>query len=163
MPIDKLIYDCIVIGGGPGGLVSAIYLKRFRRQVRIVARDESRVKYVPVIRNLIGYADGISGRKLLHRLYKQAHNYKRRSKGFMWSVTARNLWRRVQQQLATQHGGRYSYSQSPKQIVRERTNSVDVLFLKYHSSWYLNDIESMDRNTDLFLPRPQLWDHVGRN
>jgi thioredoxin reductase (NADPH) len=74
-PQSENVLDCIVIGGGPAGLVTAIYLKRFRRDILLVDNNDSRVKIVPTIRNLVGYADGISGKNLLHRLYKQAHKY----------------------------------------------------------------------------------------
>ncbi len=70
----QIFYDCI-IGGGPAGLVASVYLRWFRRSVLVFDRGDSRVKPIPKIRNLIGYADGISGKQLLHRLYKQAHMY----------------------------------------------------------------------------------------
>lgn len=64
-------YDCIVVGAGPGGLVSAIYLKRFRRRVLVVANGRPRARRAPLIRNLVGYDRGISGRALLARLRRQ--------------------------------------------------------------------------------------------
>ncbi|MGE0528131.1 MAG: NAD(P)/FAD-dependent oxidoreductase [Bdellovibrionales bacterium] len=69
------LYDCIVIGAGPGGLVSAIYLQRFRRKVLLVDGGEARVQRVPRIRNLVGYPGGISGSTLLRRLHRQLRNY----------------------------------------------------------------------------------------
>jgi thioredoxin reductase (NADPH) len=69
-------FDCIVIGGGPGGLVAAIYLKRFRRSVCLVDGGHSRASKIPRIRNLIGYVDGISGSRLLENLRAQANELK---------------------------------------------------------------------------------------
>lgn len=66
-----LIYDCAVIGGGPGGLVAALYLKRLRRSALLVSGGEPRAARIPKIRNLIGYSKGISGHSLLRRLHRQ--------------------------------------------------------------------------------------------
>lgn len=68
-------YDCVVIGGGPGGLVSALYLGRFRRKVLLVDAGKPRARWIPEIRNLIGYKDGLSGLELLKRLRQQVHHY----------------------------------------------------------------------------------------
>lgn len=68
-------YDCIIIGGGPGGLVSALYLGRFRRKVLLIDAGQSRARWIPRIRNLIGYAKGLTGPQLLKRLRKQVAQY----------------------------------------------------------------------------------------
>jgi len=65
------LYDCIIIGGGPGGLVAAIYLQRLRRRVLLIDGGEPRAARIPKIRNLIGYEEGISGKELLRRLHRQ--------------------------------------------------------------------------------------------
>jgi thioredoxin reductase (NADPH) len=65
------IYDCAVIGGGPGGLVSALYLRRFDRSVALVEHGKPRAAWIPRTRNLIGYDRGISGKLLLRRLNRQ--------------------------------------------------------------------------------------------
>ena len=72
----EAVYDCIVIGGGPAGLTAAIYLARFHRRVLVVDKGNSRMAAAPRIRNLIGYADGISGNALLRRLKRQLALYK---------------------------------------------------------------------------------------
>ena len=33
------VYDCIVVGAGPGGLQAAIYLGRYNRKVLLIDRD----------------------------------------------------------------------------------------------------------------------------
>lgn len=72
----SITHDCIIIGGGPGGLVCSIYLQRFHRNILLIDRGDARVRNAPKIRNLVGYADGISGHQLLLRLRKQTLQYK---------------------------------------------------------------------------------------
>lgn len=69
-------YDCAIIGAGPGGLVAALYLSRFKRKVLIVDAGHSRAQWIPRIRNLIGYGPGLDGLTLLKRLKKQVTRYK---------------------------------------------------------------------------------------
>lgn len=66
-----VLYDAIVIGGGPGGLVAALYLRRLSRRVLLIDGGASRAVRIPKIRNLVGYAEGISGATLLERLHQQ--------------------------------------------------------------------------------------------
>ena len=65
------VFDCAVIGAGPGGLVAAIYLQRLRRRVLVISAGEPRAARIPRIRNLVGYAEGIAGTELLARLNAQ--------------------------------------------------------------------------------------------
>jgi thioredoxin reductase (NADPH) len=64
-------YDCIVVGGGPGGLVASLYLKRFLRKVLLIQSGTPRAAWIPSTHNLIGYFHGISGPTLLRRLNQQ--------------------------------------------------------------------------------------------
>jgi thioredoxin reductase (NADPH) len=52
-------------------LVSALYLKRFRRKVALVHGGKPRIAWGPRVRNLVGYDRGISGKMLLKRLERQ--------------------------------------------------------------------------------------------
>ncbi len=65
-----------MIGGGPGGLISALYLCRFKRSVVLFDGGESRARWIPKIRNLIGYVGGISGQQLLKNLRRQLNVFK---------------------------------------------------------------------------------------
>lgn len=67
----KNTYECAVIGGGPGGLVTALYLKRFQRSVVVIDAGQPRAQWIPRLRNLVGYSKGLSGLALLHRLHEQ--------------------------------------------------------------------------------------------
>ncbi len=60
-------YDCVVVGAGPGGLIAAIYLRRFRRNILLVNSGVSRASLIPKVHNLV-YKGKVSGKKLLRTL-----------------------------------------------------------------------------------------------
>jgi thioredoxin reductase (NADPH) len=66
--------DCVVIGGGPAGLLAAVYLGRYRRSVRVMDAGESRAAKIPESHNYPGFF-GIAGPELLQRLNAQASQY----------------------------------------------------------------------------------------
>ena len=68
-------FDCLIVGGGPGGLTAGIYLGRFRRRVLLVDAGESRASWIPTSHNYPGFPDGVNGRELLARLTAQAARY----------------------------------------------------------------------------------------
>ncbi|MGZ8288581.1 MAG: NAD(P)/FAD-dependent oxidoreductase [Telluria sp.] len=69
------IYDTLIIGGGPGGLTAAVYLRRFRRDVLVVDKGNSRLQLIPVTHNFPGFPDGIRGTQLLENLRSQLARY----------------------------------------------------------------------------------------
>lgn len=69
------VYDTLIIGGGPGGLTAALYLRRFRRNVIVIDRGRSRLQLIPVTHNFPGFPDGICGLQLLDNLRRQLSNY----------------------------------------------------------------------------------------
>ena len=66
--------DCLVIGGGPAGLLAAVYLGRYRRSVQVIDAGESRAATIPESHNYPGFL-GIAGPELLRRLNAQARQY----------------------------------------------------------------------------------------
>ena len=62
------LFDSVVIGAGPAGLTSALYLRRFHRHVRIVDAGDSRATYIGTSHNLTGFPQGITGTQLLERM-----------------------------------------------------------------------------------------------
>lgn len=73
LAMEKL--DTLIIGAGPAGLTSAIYLARFRRKIMIVDSGCSRAAYIPISHNAPGFPNGVSGLDLLGRLREQAAHY----------------------------------------------------------------------------------------
>src|SRR6187551_2689861 len=66
--------DCLIIGGGPAGLLAAVYLGRYRRNVQLIDAGESRASKIPESHNYPGFF-GIGGTELLLRLRAQAEQY----------------------------------------------------------------------------------------
>jgi thioredoxin reductase (NADPH) len=69
------LLDCLVIGGGPAGLIAATYLGRFRRRVTIIDKGWSRAEWITLSHNLAGFAKGIPGPALLADMRAQARLY----------------------------------------------------------------------------------------
>lgn len=69
------VYDTLIIGGGPGGLAAAIYLRRFMREVALFDKGNSRASWIPVSHNYPGFPDGVGGQALLDNLRSQLQRY----------------------------------------------------------------------------------------
>ncbi len=70
-----LLYDAVVIGGGPAGLSAAIYLARYNRSVTIIDKENGRWKTHEINENYFGFPDGIPTIKLRDLGLKQAKHY----------------------------------------------------------------------------------------
>jgi thioredoxin reductase (NADPH) len=68
------IYDCIIIGAGPGGLQAAIYLCRYNRKVLILDRTGGRTQHAKHIDNFLSHVS-ISGRKIFEIGLIQIRNF----------------------------------------------------------------------------------------
>jgi len=68
------VFDCIIIGAGPGGLQAAIYLGRYNRDVLLVDRTGGRTWHAQRISNVLTHME-ISGRKIIEQGIQQARRY----------------------------------------------------------------------------------------
>jgi thioredoxin reductase (NADPH) len=85
-PDADRLYDCIIIGAGPGGLQAAIYLGRFNRDVLLIDRGGGRTAHAKSIENLLTQK-AISGREIIELGTEQAKRFNVRiEKGLVTSV-----------------------------------------------------------------------------
>lgn len=69
------ILDCLIVGGGPAGLTTALYLARFKRRFRVVDSGSPRAAWIPTSHNIPMFAEGISGNNLLARARTNLDQY----------------------------------------------------------------------------------------
>ncbi|MDP9180811.1 MAG: NAD(P)/FAD-dependent oxidoreductase [Chloroflexota bacterium] len=67
-----MIYDCLIIGGGPAGLSAAIYLARYNRTCLVVDHNRGRWRSHEINENYLGFPTGIRARRLRELGRKQA-------------------------------------------------------------------------------------------
>jgi thioredoxin reductase (NADPH) len=72
---NEPVYDTLIVGGGPGGLTAAIYLRRFMRNVALYDKGNSRLSLIPVSHNYPGFPEGVPGQQLLDNLRCQLERY----------------------------------------------------------------------------------------
>jgi thioredoxin reductase (NADPH) len=72
--VEEKVYDCIIIGAGPGGLQAAIYLGRYNRDVLLIDRSGGRTWHAKQIENFLTQKS-ISGREMIETGKEQARNF----------------------------------------------------------------------------------------
>ncbi|KAF0143767.1 MAG: FAD-dependent pyridine nucleotide-disulfide oxidoreductase [Nitrospirae bacterium] len=71
---EEKIYDCIIIGAGPGGLQAAIYLGRYNRNVLLIDRGGGRTQHAKHIENFLTQK-AISGKEIIKTGLEQARSF----------------------------------------------------------------------------------------
>ncbi|MBQ0101822.1 MAG: NAD(P)/FAD-dependent oxidoreductase, partial [Firmicutes bacterium] len=68
-----MIYDIVIIGGGPAGLTAAIYGRRQNKTVMVIEKNTfgGQTVYSPKIENIPGFNE-MSGMDFADRLFEQA-------------------------------------------------------------------------------------------
>jgi thioredoxin reductase (NADPH) len=71
---EEKIYDCVIVGAGPGGLQAAIYLGRYNRNVLLVDRGGGRTYHARAIENFLTQRV-ISGKEIVEIGMEQARSF----------------------------------------------------------------------------------------
>ncbi|MDB5698254.1 MAG: hypothetical protein JWN69_1058 [Alphaproteobacteria bacterium] len=69
------LWDCIIVGAGPGGLSAALYMARFKRRILVIHDARARALRIPKTHNAPGFDEGVSGRELIDRMMRHAVLY----------------------------------------------------------------------------------------
>jgi len=71
---EEIVYDAIIIGGGPAGLTAGIYLSRARMSTLLIekALPGGQAILTEIIENYPGFPHGIAGPKLMQKMEEQA-------------------------------------------------------------------------------------------
>ena len=75
MALTGDILDCLIVGGGPAGLTTALYLARFKRRFVVIDSGTPRAAWIPTSHNIPVFADGISGQEILARTRTNLEQY----------------------------------------------------------------------------------------
>ncbi|WP_181347784.1 NAD(P)/FAD-dependent oxidoreductase [Thalassobacillus sp. CUG 92003] len=67
-------YECIIVGGGIGGLQAAIQLGRYQHEVLVIDSNQGRSTICHSYHSILGWPDGVSGHKLREVGQSQARN-----------------------------------------------------------------------------------------
>lgn len=70
-----VVFDVVVVGGGPAGLTAATYLRRFHRSCLVLDSGDSRARWIPESNNCPGFPQGVSGVELLRKMKEQATSF----------------------------------------------------------------------------------------
>ncbi len=71
---EEKIYDCIIIGAGPGGLQAAIYLGRYNCDVLLIDKGGGRTWHAKHIENFLSHRS-VSGEALIKKGMEQAMSF----------------------------------------------------------------------------------------
>lgn len=70
-----MLYDCLIIGGGPAGLSAAIYVARYNRSCVVFDSNRGRWKSHEINENYLGFPHGVPAKRLRELGRRQAARF----------------------------------------------------------------------------------------
>ena len=74
---EDILYDCIIIGGGPAGLTAGLYCARAKLNTLLLEKGTfgGQIAITDLVENYPGFPEGISGKELAQRFKTQAERF----------------------------------------------------------------------------------------
>jgi thioredoxin reductase (NADPH) len=75
--VAEEIFDVMIVGGGPAGLVAAMYASRMGMRTLLFERGllGGRAVEAPIVENFPGFPEGVTGNELVERIIKQVEKF----------------------------------------------------------------------------------------
>lgn len=74
---EDILYDCVIVGGGPAGLTAGLYCARAKLNTVLLEKGTlgGQIAITDLVENYPGFPDGISGKELIQRFKSQAERF----------------------------------------------------------------------------------------
>jgi thioredoxin reductase (NADPH) len=74
---EDILYDCIIVGGGPAGLTAGLYCARAKLNTLLFEKGTlgGQIAITDLVENYPGFPEGISGKELTQRFKQQAERF----------------------------------------------------------------------------------------
>ena len=74
---EDILYDCIIVGGGPAGLTAGLYCARAKLNTLLFEKGTlgGQIALTDLVENYPGFPEGISGKELTKKFKEQAERF----------------------------------------------------------------------------------------
>lgn len=74
---EDVLYDCVIVGGGPAGLTAGLYCARAKLNTLLFEKGTlgGQIAITDLVENYPGFPEGISGKELTQRFKEQAERF----------------------------------------------------------------------------------------
>ncbi|SHK14396.1 thioredoxin-disulfide reductase [Thermocrinis minervae] len=74
---EDILYDCVIVGGGPAGLTAGLYCARAKMNTLLFEKGTlgGQIAITDLVENYPGFPEGISGKELTQRFKAQAERF----------------------------------------------------------------------------------------
>ncbi len=131
-PMNDHVFDCIIIGAGPGGLQAAIYLGRYNRDVLLLDRSGGRTWHSRHIENVLTHKE-IAGSEIIERGMEQVKSFNVRVERKLVTAVRKDGLFAVSTPSASYHARYVIVSSGVYDIIPPIRNAVRFLGAGYYT------------------------------